>query len=229
MTSAPILALRDGKKTWRTRRHALAVLSGADLTVECGQSVAIIGPSGCGKSTLLHVLAMLTPLDSGQILFDGHPVSRRTGWWSLRIRRSIGFVFQDGKLVPGLRVLENVALPLAHRGMWPARQRSIARDMLERVGLGERAEHFPRQLSGGELTRAAIARALVYEPRVLLCDEPTGSLDRDTAERIASLLFDAAGQDCALVIVTHSAELAAKADVTYRLLDGRLRPADGAS
>jgi len=224
----PVLRLEGARKAWVAKGRRLDVVAGVDLDIFPGRSVAVTGPSGSGKSTLLHLLAMLTPLDAGRLLFHERQVSRR--WRAgLRFRRSIGIVFQDGKLVPGLNLVQNVGLPLAHRGVWGRKRRDLARRVLDHVGLLDHADYLPRQLSGGELTRVAIARALVFEPEVLLCDEPTGSLDDDTADRISHHLFETVRRNTALVLVTHSARLANRADEVFSLEGGKLTRTGGAS
>lgn len=218
----PIVRLERAHKSWHAGSNKIEVLRGIDLSVFAGQSLAIVGPSGAGKSTLLHVLGLLTPLNSGRVLYDEKPISTRSGWWDHGFRRKLGYVFQDAKIIADLNVLENVCLPLAHRGIWPHRQRSLALDVLSRVGLGERLLHKPSQLSGGELMRVAIARALVLQPQMLLADEPTGTLDSQMTEQVADLLFETVTPERALVVVTHQESLAHRADHMLQMKDGRL-------
>jgi predicted ABC-type transport system involved in lysophospholipase L1 biosynthesis ATPase subunit len=191
------------------------------MEVRCGESVAVVGPSGSGKSTLLHVMALLTPVDNGEVWMGGrllHP----NDCWDPMLRRGIGMVFQDGKLLANLNVLDNVCMPLGHRGMWPRRQRQLALEALQAVGVDHRLRHRPNQLSGGELMRVTIARALVMNPSLLLADEPTGTLDSTTGEQISRLLFSLVTETRALVLVTHHAPLAERADRIVSLKDGRL-------
>ena len=164
------------------------VLRNITLDVRNGESVAIVGPSGAGQSTLLHILALLTPVDAGEVPVNGRLLAPED-WWNTARRRQIGMVFQDGKLLPNLNVIDNVCVPLLHRGLWPVHQRRLARDALQAVGLDHRLDHRPNELSGGELMRAAIARALVTAPRLILADEPTGTLDSANGAQIVRLLF----------------------------------------
>jgi putative ABC transport system ATP-binding protein len=196
-------------------------LQDINLELGGGHSLAVVGPSGCGKSTLLHVLSLLTPLDHGRLLVEGTELRARDHGILHQVRRLFGLVFQDGKLIPTLNVLQNVCVPLVHQGIWPKEQPRLALEMLERVGLTRCAHQWPHQLSGGEVIRVAIARALVLRPRIVLADEPTGNLDSHTGRQIADLLFQVLEPDRALVLVTHNEDLAARADQVLRLLDGR--------
>jgi putative ABC transport system ATP-binding protein len=217
--SSAFVSLRGVSKSWTAGRLPIPVLRDVWLDVRCGESLAVVGPSGAGKSTLLHILALLTPVDTGEVWIDGRPLSSRD-WWDTGMRRRIGMIFQDGKLLANLSVLDNVRLPLVHRGLWPAHQRELALEALRAVGMEHRLEHRPNQLSGGELMRVAIARVLVMEPRIILADEPTGTLDSANGEQIARLLFGLVTEGRALVLVTHHAPLAAQADRSITLKDG---------
>ena len=200
--------------------HALRRVS---ATVRGGDYVSVVGPSGCGKSTLLHLLGGIDVPTSGSVLVDGIDVSTlsdaaRSG---LRLRR-IGFVFQRFFLLPMLTAWENVELPQAEAGVARADRRTRTRELLDYVGLSERASHRPAELSGGEMQRVAIARALANRPSLLLADEPTGELDQSTGGQIAAL-FDRLNADgTALVIVTHDPDVAARARRTLRMRDGRI-------
>jgi len=203
----------------------LPVLRDVSLAVEEGAFVAITGPSGAGKSTLLHVLAGLETPTRGTILWDGHDLTRLSDAERARFRnREMGVVFQFYHLLPELSALENVMLPGLVNGPRAARDlRRRAIGALEQVGLGGRLSHRPGELSGGEQQRAAIARALVNEPRILFCDEPTGNLDSKTGEEIASLLSEVHRQQrMSLVLVTHATELTQLADTTVAIRDGRI-------
>jgi putative ABC transport system ATP-binding protein len=195
----------------------------ASLTVRAGEYVSIVGPSGCGKSTLLHLLGCIDVPTTGSVMVDGIDVStmadaRRS---ALRLRR-IGFVFQRFFLLPMLTASENIELPQAEAGVARADRRLRTRELLDYVGLGERAAHRPAELSGGEMQRVAIARALANRPRLLLADEPTGELDQSTGAEIASL-FDRVNADgTALIVVTHDPAVAARARRTVRMRDGRI-------
>lgn len=222
MRMKPYIQLRNVTKGWITGGERITTLTGVDLDVYLGQSVAIVGPSGSGKSTLLHILGLLTPVDSGSISFHDVEVKTAQQWWDREIRLSVGIIFQDAKLISNLNVIENVAIPLLHRGVWPALQRKLAVKALEKVGLSHRFKHNPNQLSGGELMRVAIARALVIEPKLILADEPTGTLDSKTGEIIANLMYDLVTPETSLVLVTHHPPLAARANRTLEIRDGIL-------
>ena len=207
----------------------LEILKGIDLDVEVGDHVSIVGRSGSGKSTLLNLLGLLDTPTSGQILFDDEPLESLSGGRRDRKRgRDIGFIFQQFNLLGGRTALENVMTPLMYasgRQFW--NRRSIAIEMLERVGLGERMQSKPEKLSGGEQQRVAIARALVRGPRLILADEPTGALDIETGASVMALLDDVAEQSgAALITITHDANVAALARRHYRLDRGVLSPVD---
>jgi lipoprotein-releasing system ATP-binding protein len=201
----------------------LAILSGVELTLERGQALAVIGPSGSGKSTLLYVLGALDRPSAGRVTLDGTDPFALSEEARAEFRnRHVGFVFQDHFLLPQCSVLENVLVPTLVAAKGPDYD-ARARGLLEQVGLAGRLEHRPSELSGGERQRVALARALVLEPALVLCDEPTGNLDRRTAEAVASLILDLHGRrETILVVVTHSVELAAKLPERRQLQDGRL-------
>jgi len=203
----------------------LEILKGIDLEIKSGETVAIIGASGSGKSTLLGLLAGLDLASGGSIRIGDVALERldEDGRALLRARE-VGFVFQSFQLLPALTALENVMLPLELRGDREAAGR--AGRYLERVGLGERADHYPRQLSGGEQQRVAIARAFAAEPRILFADEPTGNLDTETGERIVELLFALNREEgTTLVLVTHDEGLAARCERRLRMTAGELSEA----
>jgi putative ABC transport system ATP-binding protein len=196
-------------------------LRGVSLCIREGEFVAIMGPSGSGKSTLLHLLGALDVPTTGSVCFAGRELkalSERKR--SLLRRRRIGFVFQSFNLLPSLTAAENVALPLLLAGQGPCRSRAL--DALDRMGLSARADHFPEQMSGGEMQRVAIARALVTNPELILCDEPTGNLDSANAQEILLLLRSLADGRRTVVMVTHDCQAAAHGDRTIYLRDGRL-------
>lgn len=213
------------RKAYTLHGKRLAILGGAELQAHPGETLAIIGRSGAGKSTLLHILGGLDRPDAGEVFVGGHalyalPAGRRT-----RLRaKTIGFVFQAYHLLPEMDITENVMLPGMALGRLPRHAlRARAEALLERVGLAGRLRHTPRELSGGEQQRAAIARALMNEPPVILADEPTGNLDAKTGDRVLSLLFELAKERGAvLVMVTHSPATAARCGRILTLQDGLL-------
>jgi putative ABC transport system ATP-binding protein len=214
--------LRDVRKVFRRGARQVVALDSLSLDIAEGESLAIMGPSGSGKSTLLSILGCLDRPTSGEYLLDGTPVQALTDDALSRVRNErIGFVFQAFHLIPQLTVVENVATPLLYRGRGESESTRQARLALERVGLLARAEHRPSELSGGEAQRAAIARALVGEPRVILADEPTGNLDSATGEEIALLLAELHHAGRTVVLVTHNEVLARRASRLVRLRDGR--------
>jgi lipoprotein-releasing system ATP-binding protein len=211
-------------KSYTTPRGDLPILSGVNLTLERGQAAAIMGPSGSGKSTLLYILGALDPPTSGTVTLEGtDPYSLNERDQAAFRNQRIGFVFQDHSLLPQCSVLENVLTPtlVAPAGAKDASQdESRARRILEQVGLAGRLDHRPGELSGGEKQRAAIARALIRNPTMLLCDEPTGNLDTSIADSVADLLLDLHLEHrTILVVVTHSAALADRFPLRYRMAD----------
>jgi putative ABC transport system ATP-binding protein len=216
-----MLTLQDVTKDYPQGTRMVHALRGVSLCIRDGEFVAIMGPSGSGKSTLMHLLGALDVPTTGSIHFAGRDLkalSERKR--SLLRRRHIGFVFQSFNLLPTLTAAENVALPLLLAGEGPSRSRALV--ALDRMGLSERADHFPEQMSGGEMQRVAIARALVTDPELILCDEPTGNLDSANAKEILLLLRSLPDGRRTVVMVTHDLQAAAHGDRTIHLRDGRL-------
>ncbi len=219
-----VLEARAVSKSFRQGPVLLEVLQGAALSVAAGERVAIVGASGSGKTTLLQILGGLDRPSSGQVLVDGRDIHRLTEKERGELRnRALGFVYQFHHLLPEFSALENVAMPLLVRRVPVAEARKSAREILERVGLGQRLEHRPHQLSGGERQRAAVARALVTQPKIILADEPTGNLDGLNAESVFALMLELNRErGTSLVVVTHDTRLADRMERIYEIEKGRL-------
>ncbi len=217
-----MLVARNLSKEYRSGDNRLTVLRDVNFSIPQGALVAIVGPSGSGKTTLLGLLAGLDTPSTGQVILDGSDMTAMSEDQRAQLRgEKVGFVFQSFQLIATLTALENVQVPLELRGESGAGER--ARELLARVGLGDRLDHFPTQLSGGEQQRVAIARAFANAPRILFADEPTGNLDSDTGSRIIELL-EALNRESrtTIIIVTHDHALAARAQRIIRLSDGRV-------
>lgn len=230
---SPFMSLQVShlRKDYPTRAGPLPVLRDVSLELDRGDALAVMGPSGSGKSTLLHILGTLDRPTSGSIRLDGKdPFAFSERDLADFRNRHIGFVFQDHHLLPQCSVLENVLIPTLVSNNNQANTELWARQLLSRVGLSERLEHRPAELSGGERQRVAVARALVLHPVLLLADEPTGNLDRRSAQAVGQLLLELHRQEqTVLVVVTHSAELARNLPKQMEMVDGNLRPAEGKS
>ncbi len=217
--------LHNVTKSYRSDAGAVPVLNGISLTIAEGETVAITGPSGCGKSTLLNLLGALDQADSGEIRVAGRDLTKLDAQQLAEFRNTtVGFVFQLHHLLPQCTVLENVLIPsIVRKDADRAALRARAAQLLEAVGLSHRLDHRPGQLSGGERQRAAVARALINSPKLLLADEPTGALDRASAERLADLLAEVHQREkITVIMVTHAPELARRMGRVLPLLDGRL-------
>jgi lipoprotein-releasing system ATP-binding protein len=229
----PLLSAVNLSKTYRKHAIEVPVLQGLDLEVHDGEFLSVVGHSGCGKSTLLHLLGTLDRPDQGQIRLGGERIDNQPAERRDRLRnQTFGFIFQFYHLLPELTTLENVLMPqMIGRSVlgWLRGRRALrqeATELLDRVGLGHRLHHRPRELSGGEMQRAAIARALVNRPRILLADEPTGNLDAEKGLEIIRLLRDLNRQErLTIIMVTHNLEIVSATDRVVRLVKGRVEEA----
>ena len=222
--SDPVLSIRGLRRTYKSGDKTLTVLNGADLDVRPGEIVGLIGPSGSGKSSLLHAAGLLEHPDDGRIVIEGRDCSDLSDRQRTRVRlATIGFVYQAHHLLAEFTALDNVALPQMIAGRSRKAARARARDLLASLGLAERIDHQPAQMSGGEQQRVAIARALANSPRLLLADEPTGNLDPQTSAAVFDSLYALARQEgVAALVATHNLELAKHMDRVLALKDGHL-------
>ena len=219
----PLVELRNVSKIYRLGDEEIRALDDVSLDIEPGELISIIGPSGSGKSTLMHILGCLDSPTQGTIKLDGMMIQNASPRELAGVRnRKIGFVFQFFNLLPKLNVVQNVELPMIYSGIPSKERRQRALGALEAVDLVNRAKHRPSQLSGGQQQRVAIARALVNNPRIIFADEPTGNLDRTTGWEVLKLLESLLEQGITLVLVTHDAEIGARAHRCIRMLDGRI-------
>jgi putative ABC transport system ATP-binding protein len=220
----PLLTIRGVRKTFQAEVAPVRALRGLDLDLGQGEFAAVMGPSGCGKSTLLNVVAGLDIVDEGTITVAGETVTGRDENWLARFRRRhIGIVFQFFNLIDGTTALDNIALPAVIAGMRRRAAETRARDLLDLLGLSDKASAVPAVLSGGQRQRLAIARALVNDPSLLLADEPTGALDSDGGQEVLELFRRLHDDGQTILMVTHSADVAAGASRVIRLQDGRLQ------
>ena len=221
--SHPALAMRGVRKTFEAENAPVRALRGVDLTISAGEFAALMGPSGCGKSTLLNLVAGLDIADEGSITVAGEEVTGRSEDELARLRRRhIGIVFQFFNLLEGMTVLENVALPAVIAGRKRRMAETRAKDLLDLLGIGDKAGAVPGVLSGGQRQRLAIARALANEPTLLLADEPTGALDSEGGDEVIELLRRLHGGGQTVVLVTHDPGVAAAAERVVRMRDGRV-------
>ena len=218
-----MIRLHKVSKTYRTDKVETLALKDIDLHVREGEFVAMMGPSGCGKSTLLNIIGLLDRPGQGSVEIGGTSITRYGDRQLAALRnRSFGFIFQSFHLIPDLRVIDNVELPLLYRSGSGAERRRLAREALEKVGLGARMDHYPNQLSGGQQQRVAIARAIVGQPKVLLADEPTGNLDSKMGEEVMDILLKLNLEGTTVVMVTHDEREARRTHRIVRVFDGQL-------
>lgn len=219
-----IITIKDITKTYKTKKRNVEVLKNIDLTFSLGKFYAIMGPSGSGKSTLFNILGLVDTPSSGTYKINGIDTTKLTDKSSSIIRmNNIGFVFQDFNLDPYLNALENVMMPLyLNKKIKKEDREKISKDILTKLNLENRLEHFPNELSGGEAQRVAIARALVNNPNIILADEPTGNLDEELETEIFKILKSLTKENKCVIVVSHSSKIKEYADVVYTLKDGKI-------
>ena len=219
----PLLTADHLQKTYVSGEARVTALAGVSFSIEAGDFVALMGPSGCGKSTLLHLCGAMDRASSGAIALNGRDLSSLGDDELTRVRREqVGFVFQFFNLLPTLTLSDNIALPCLLAGMKEPEANRRARALAERVGIAHRLTHYPQQISGGEMQRAAIARALVHQPALLVADEPTGNLDSENGANVLSLIGELNRElNVTVLLATHAADVAAAASRTLRMKDGR--------
>jgi putative ABC transport system ATP-binding protein len=223
-----VIDVQDVRKVYSTGVVEVEALRGVSLRVEHGEYVAIMGPSGSGKSTLMHIIGCLDLLSSGSYVLAGEDVSNMTELDLAGVRnRRIGFVFQQFNLLPGLTAWRNVELPLCYAGVKSGERKARAVELLQRVGLGERIDHRPNELSGGQQSRVALARALVNRPSLVLADEPTGALDSHSTAEVLSIFGELNQSGHTVVLITHEEDVAAHAKRVVRLRDGLIESDTG--
>jgi putative ABC transport system ATP-binding protein len=221
--AAPVIEITDLRKVYRNGSLEVEALRGVSLRIEYGEYVAIMGPSGSGKSTLMHILGCLDVPTSGTYLLAGEDVSGMSETQLAEIRnRRIGFVFQQFNLLASLTAWRNVELPLCYAGVSRVQRKQRAISVLERVGLGDRVQHRPSELSGGQQSRVALARALVNSPALILADEPTGNLDSEATRDVLGVFAELHRAGNTIVLITHEEDVAAMAQRTVRVRDGQM-------
>lgn len=218
-----IITMQNINKSYRMGNHSLHVLKNVSLTVEKGEYLAILGPSGSGKSTLMNIIGCMDVMDEGTYCLDEVAVEHAKEKELVNIRnRKIGFIFQKYHLIPTYNVLQNIVMPLLMRGMSLSEAREASMETIEMLGLAERINHKPNELSGGQQQRVAIARALVGQPAILLADEPTGALDRNSGKEVLKLFGRLHDMGNTIVMITHDLDVAEHAERVVRIVDGEL-------
>ncbi len=218
-----MIEMKDVVKRYTLGGETIYALDHVSLRVKPGEYVAVIGPSGSGKSTLMNIIGCLDQADSGTYILNGKPIKKYRERQLARIRnKQIGFIFQGFNLLPKLSAFENVELPMIYQGIGARKRKKMAREALERVGLGERMKHRPNQLSGGQQQRCAIARALAVRPSLILADEPTGNLDKKTGREIMQMFRELHEAGNTIVLITHDSKVAQCAERIIRIEDGKL-------
>jgi len=218
-----IINVENVRKTYKMGDNVVKAVDGVSLSVFEGEYLVIMGPSGSGKTTLMHLMGCLDKPDSGEIYLSGQRVSKLNDRDLAKVRnKMIGFVFQQFNLLPRLTALENVELPMIYAGVPRAVRRKRAKELLTMVGLAERMEHRPTQLSGGQMQRVAIARALANEPQIILADEPTGNLDSKSGEEILKIFSDLHSDGLTMIVVTHDPEVAENGERVIHMRDGKI-------
>ena len=218
-----MIDMTDLVKRYTLGGETIYALDHVSLRVRPGEYVAVIGPSGSGKSTLMNIIGCLDQADSGTYILNGKPIKKYRERQLARIRnRQIGFIFQGFNLLPKLSAFENVELPMIYQGISARKRKKMAKEALERVGLGERMKHRPNQLSGGQQQRCAIARALAVKPSLILADEPTGNLDKKTGQEIMAMFKELHEAGNTIVLITHDSKVAQCAERIIRIEDGKL-------
>lgn len=223
MTASPFFEMDGINKFYQMGDEEMHILKDVRLSIEKGEYLSVLGPSGSGKSTLMNLIGCLDTPTSGAYWLDGQKVEEMNELELARLRgKEIGFIFQNSQLLPRLNALRNVEIPLIYAGVPPKERHIRAREMLVRVGLGDRLHHFPNQLSGGQQQRVAIARALVGNPRLLLADEPTGALDQKTGRQVMRLFQELNDEGRTIIMITHDMNIAACARRVVHIIDGVL-------
>lgn len=218
-----MIKIENLSKVFRTEEVETTALNNVSLEVKKGEFVAIMGPSGCGKSTLLNIIGLLDNPTDGKYYFDGEEVGHLKEKQRTQVRKgNIGFVFQSFNLIDELNVFENVELPLTYLKVKASERKQMVNDILKRMNISHRANHFPQQLSGGQQQRVAIARAVVSNPKIILADEPTGNLDSKSTIEIMNILKDLHESGRTVIIITHDDEIANQVDRVVRIMDGKI-------